>query len=225
MPEDSISPLPTSLLQTTQTATTRVSYVRGYREKKNKPKPNQPTLQSSNADGVTHTATQFFPQIFLLRNATESSVPLPESLTIDCFSLAFLWFHLHSELLLYNASNSSKKDGAVSIQSQLPAVYITAMQTEKIWILSGWKKKKESNICTSWTKGNHYYHLLSSYFFHYNLRKIFCCCMHVIHLFVLQHNHTGYMAPQTSVNTVRLQPALSTPSLNHFFSLFPLCSY
>lgn len=142
MPEDSICPLPTSLLQTTQTATTRVSYVRGYREKKNKPKPNQPTLQSSNADGVTHTATQFFPQIFLLRNATESSVPLPESLTIDCFSLAFLSFHLHSELLLYNASNSSKKDGAVSIQSQLPAVYITAMQTEKIWILSGWKKKK-----------------------------------------------------------------------------------
>lgn len=98
-------------------------------ERKNKPNQTNQLFRAvvpyTSTEGVTQRATNIFPKYFLLQNATGSSIPLPESLTIDCFSLAFLRCHILSAFNF--ASNSSKKDGAASL---LPAV--TTMQTEEI---------------------------------------------------------------------------------------------
>lgn len=96
MPEDSVSLLPTSLLQP--------EYHMSADTEKKRTNPNatnqffRAVMPRTSTDSVTNIF--FSPNTFYCKKATESSVPLPEWLTIDCFSLAFLWCHTLSVFIL-----------------------------------------------------------------------------------------------------------------------------
>lgn len=74
-------------------------------QRKKEQAQTQPTFKSSNATYLywwCHPQSYWFfsSNTFNCKKATESSVPIPESLTIDCFSVAFLWCHILSVFTL-----------------------------------------------------------------------------------------------------------------------------
>lgn len=156
-------------------------------KKRTNPNPTNQLFRAvmppTSTDGVTHRATHFFsPNTFYCKKATESSVPLPESLTIDCFSLAFLWYHILSVFTLQCFKIKQKGWSCLhSVSAMCCLCYSHAVRRNQNplrlkntpnWIQQVLLEQKETIISTSFPP----------IFSHFILRKTFSCCMHAAHL-------------------------------------------